>query len=323
MNLKLLVFLVAAAAGLGSCTAQKGVSAQHPSYPWFPFKWYSATIEGKSFDKAAIIVPAKVAGLKGNFIAQFDLGSDATLLYEGALKNYFASRAQLYAQVDTTQRGVNDSGVVNYGTTGLPLVMGGSTIPNPLLMTKYGEPVPPDSLFTASDKLVGTIGSDFLKGRILVIDYPQRRMCVLDSLDRYWRASTAFVPCKMKNGRFHLPITVGQRTYWAAFDTGASLFPLSTDYNTWQQLVGARAVPRDTLKVNSWGEKVAFYGAPMRADAYLGSIKLPKSSAWFNRNQRLLDFNKSQEVDALTGNAFFLNNVLVLDFKHNKFGVSR
>lgn len=323
MNCASLIRAFATAFCLCACSAHRSTPGAGPSYPWFPFKWYSTTIEGKPFDKVAIIVPTKVADVKGNFIAQFDLGSDATMLYEGALKNYFASRAQLYARVDTTRRGVNDGGVVNYGTTGLPLVMGGNTISRPLLMTEYGSPVPPDSLYTASDKLIGTIGSDFLKGRILVIDYPQRRMCVLDSLDRYWRANTTFVPSRLENGRFHLPITVNQRTYWAAFDTGASLFPLSTDYQTWQELVGIGLVPTDTISANSWGEKVAFYGAPMQADAYLGSIKLPMSKAWFNRNQRLADFNKSQHVDALTGNAFFLNNVLVLDFKQNRFGVSK
>lgn len=323
MTLKPLFYLLVAALELCACSPQKNTQARSAGYPWFPFKWYSTTIGGKSFDKVAIIVPTKVADLKGAFIAQFDLGSDATMLYEGALKNYFASRAQLYARVDTTRWGVNDGGVVNYGTTGLPLVMGGNTIPRPLLMTNFGSPVPPDSLYTTSDKLVGTIGSDFLQGKILVIDYPKRRMCVLDSLDKYWRANTTFVSSRVKNGRFHLPIVVNQRTYWAAFDTGASLFPLSTDYLTWQELVGSSTAPVDTLLGNSWGEKVAFYGAPIQADAYLGSIKLPKSTAWFNRNQRLMDFNKSQEVDALTGNAFFLSNVLVLDFKQNRFGVSK
>ena len=311
---------LAATSLLGACSTSQTGTERGPQYPWFPFKWYNTTIGGKPFEKVAILVPVKVSDVKGNFIAQFDLGSDATVLYEEALKNYFASRAQLYARVDTTRRGVNDNGVVIYGTKSLPLALGPGTIPHPLLMTKYGDPVAIDSLYTASDKLIGTIGSDFLKNKVLVIDYPQHRMCVLDSVDRYWRARTTFVSARVLNNRFHLPITVGARTYWAAFDTGASLFSLSTDYDTWRALVGS-AVPVDTLSVNSWGEKVPFYGAFMQQDAYLGSAKLPKSKVWFNRNKRLLDFNKGEQVDALTGNAFFLTNIIVLDFKQNKFGV--
>ncbi|WP_426062319.1 hypothetical protein, partial [Hymenobacter sp. B1770] len=102
--------------------------------------------------------------------------------------------------------------------------------------------------------------------------------------------------------------------------TGASLFPLSTDSATWQTLVrpGTRV---DTLNVSSWGEQVAFYGAPMQHPAYLGNVRLPPSKAWFTRSQRHLDFNKSERVAALTGNAFFLENVVVLDFVNARFGV--
>ncbi|MEJ7658113.1 MAG: hypothetical protein WKG07_00050 [Hymenobacter sp.] len=64
-----------------------------------------------------------------------------------------------------------------------------------------------------------------------------------------------------------------------------------------------------------------FYGAAMQHDAYLGEVKLPKSKAWFNRNPRLLEFNKSENVDALTGNTFFVNNIVVLDFRQSRFGV--
>ncbi len=171
-------------------------------------------------------------------------------------------------------------------------------------MTRQGEPVAPDSLRSRSHKLVGTIGTDFLDHKVLVIDYPRQRMCVLDSVDAYWRARTTFVAGRTKNNRLSIPLTINQHVYWALFDTGASLFPISTDYSTWQRLVVAGA-KIDTLQGKSWGEKVSFFGAPMRYDAYLGSVRLPKASAWFTRNQRLLNFNKSEQVDALTGNAFF------------------
>ena len=300
--------------------ASHGRPRPAPAYAWFPFNWYGQTIGSRYYDKLAIIVPVKINDLKANFVTQFDLGSDATLLYENAIKNYFASRAQLYALVDTTHRGVADNGSINYRTKGLPFTLGALVIPCPLLMAKHGDAVPPDSLHTSSEKLVGTIGSDFLKDKVLVIDYPRRRMCVLDSVDAYWRARTVFVAARVKNNRFQLPITVNKRTYWTLFDTGASLFPLNTDYATWQRLMGQAAIT-DSMQVSSWGTLVPHYGATMPHDAYLGKLKLPKSKAWFNRNKRLADFNRQENIDALTGNAFFLNNVVVLDYQHHKFGV--
>lgn len=314
--------LLATALLANACTTPKDtVSSRPPSYPWFPFNWYSTTLAGKRFDKAAITVPIKLNGLQGNFITQFDLGSDATLLYENSIKNYFASRAQLYALADTTQLAVSDNGTNSYPTTGLAFSIGSTSIPHPWLRVKEGDPVPKDSLHTASKKLVGTIGSDFLKGKVLVIDYPQRRMCVLDSVDKYWRARTTFVSSQVKNNRMHIPLTIQERTYWELFDTGASLFPISTDFATWQQLVGPRLTPTDTLQVPSWGEQVTFYGAPMQHDAYLGKLRLPKSNAWFTRNQRLLNFNAHEKIDALTGNTFFVRSIVVLDFKTSRFGV--
>lgn len=313
--------LLAASVALGGCTTQKNaVPATPPAYPWFSFTWATATVDGKKLDKVAIVVPVKINDLKGNFVTQFDLGSDATLLYENALKSYFPSRKHLYALVDTTRRGVNDNGVVNFGTTGLPVTMGGAAIPHPLLMVGYGDMVPKDSLYTSSEKLIGSIGSDFLAGKVLIIDYPQRRMCVLDSVNAYWRGRTTFVASRVKNGRMHIPITIGPRTYWTLFDTGASIFPLSTDYAIWQSLTGTASVT-DSIRGSSWGEMVSFYGAPMQQDAYLGTQRLPRSVAWFNRNPRLNAFNKAAEIDALMGNAFFINNTVVVDFKRQQFGV--
>lgn len=305
---------------LSACTVQRAALPAGSSYPWFPFTWSSAQIEGKKVDKLAMLVPVQLNDLQGHFITQFDLGSDATILYEKALRNYFPTRTQLYAAVDTTQRFVSDNGSTSHPTTGLPLRLGQITIPHPVLARNRGNVVPPDSLHTTSPKMIGTIGADFLKDKVLVIDYPHQRMCVLDSVDAYWRTHTNFVASRVRKNRIQIPFTVNQRTHWALFDTGASLFPLITDEQTWKSLVPSGR-PTDTLRVNSWGEKVAFYGAPMQADVYLGSTKLPKGQAWFNRHQRLLDFNRAEQVDAITGNAFFFNSIIVLDFKQNRFGV--
>lgn len=291
-----------------------------PGVAWFPFKWYGEKVDGKYFDKLAICLPVRVQELRGNFIAQFDLGSDATLLYEETLKNYFPSHRQLYALLDTTQRGTNDSGNHNYVTRGLPLHLGTLLIAHPRLLAGQGEVVSPDSLYSSSEKLVGTVGGDFLKNKVLVIDFPGRRMAVLDSVDAAWRARTTFVTARVRNSRFQIPLTINKRTYWALFDTGSSLFAFNTDLATWRGLV-SRPVATDSLHVNSWGKQVAFYGAPLRDEVYLGRTKLPRATAWYTRDARTLAFIKAEHIDAITGNAFFFHNTVVLDFQHGRFGV--
>lgn len=34
-----------------------------------------------------------------------------------------------------------------------------------------------------------------------------------------------------------------------------------------------------------------------------------------------MEFNKVEKIDGLTGNAYFLDEIVVLDFKNNKFGI--
>ncbi|MET4107570.1 hypothetical protein [Hymenobacter sp. UYP22] len=318
--MRLLLAAVLLTAALCACTTQRAKIPAEPVYPWFNFTWYKAQVAGRTFDKAAMLVPVQLLGLRGNFVAQFDLGSDGTSLYENALRNYFASRAQLYATVDTTQRLVSDGGQVSYVTAGLPLHVGPTIIAHPVLARGAGELVSKDSLHSTTPKMIGTIGANFPKGKVLIIDYPRQRMCVLDSVDTYWRARTTFVASRMRKGRLHIPLTINQHTYWALFDTGASLFPLSTDEHTWKTLV-ATGPPTDSMRVSSWGEQVAFYGAPIQSDVYLGATKLPRGQAWFNRNKRLLAFNAEEQIAALTGNGFFSTSILVLDYQRNRFGV--
>ncbi|OWP64910.1 hypothetical protein CDA63_00705 [Hymenobacter amundsenii] len=304
---------------LSACAAPRPVTKSAATYPWFPFTWHTAKLSGKEH-KVALLVPVKVKDLDANFIAQFDLGSDATLLYGEALKNYFATRAQLYALLDTTRSGMSDSGIRNYGTTGLPVVFGPMQVARPLFMSGYGDEVPQDSLHTKSPKSVGTIGGDFVAGKVLVIDYPQQRMCVLNSVDAYWEARTTFVKSRVSNNTMHIPLTIAQQKYWVLFDTGSSLFSFTSDEKTWRALAQP-GPPTDTLTVNSWGKQVAFYAAPMQSRVYLGSYQLPAANAWFTRDQRQLEFMKATKVAGITGNALFQEKVVVLDFKGLRFGI--
>ncbi|WP_019946247.1 hypothetical protein [Hymenobacter aerophilus] len=316
VSVRLLIITVAL---LSACATPRSLAPPTPAYPWFSFEWHIAKIKGKEY-KAAIFIPVKIQALQGNFIAQFDLGSDETLLYGNALKNYFPTRAQLYTHLDTTRSGMSDSGIRNYGTVGLPIAFGPAQVARPLFMEGYGDEVPVDSLHTKSPKSVGTIGGDFVAGKVLVIDYPQQRMCVLNSVDAYWQAKTTFVTSRVSNNRMHIPLTIGRQTHWVLFDTGSSLFSFTSDEQTWRELAQP-GPPTDTLTVNSWGKQVSFYASPMQSQVYLGTHQLPPARAWFTRDQRQLAFLKAAKVEGITGNALFQNNVVVLDFKNHRFGV--
>mgnify|MGYP000886973987 CR=1 FL=1 len=187
-------------------------------------------------------------------------------------------------------------------------------------MENYGNAIPKDSLFTKTPKYIGSLGADAFVDKILIIDFPNEKMCVMDTLNDHWKSRTTFVQAQSKKGRLHIPLTINQETHWFLFDTGASLFPINTNKKLWTEIVDEN-VKTDTLITSSWGEKIKFYGKTTTQKIYLGDRKLDESHAWYSENKRLMDFNATEKIDGLVGNAYFFNKVVILDFKHNKFGI--
>jgi hypothetical protein len=304
---------------MAGCSVSKPKQIKADEYPWFPFSWYAATISGKQFDKVAMLVPAKVNDLKASFTLQFDLGSNGTTIYGNTIKNYY-SDSVLKNLLHGSQKSFNDGGITNYMTKSFALHLNKLSVTDISYMDNYGEAIPVDSLYTQTEKHVGTLGANVFKNKILIIDYPNRRMCVLDSTDSYWEKKSTFVDALSNKGRLHIPLTIKGKVYWVLFDTGASLFPINTHKELWNDIVDHTA-PVDTIVANSWGEKVGFYGAPIKEQVYLGKRLLAPSKAWYNENKRLLAFNKSEKIEGTTGNAYFFNNTVILDFRNNRFGV--
>jgi hypothetical protein len=299
-----------------SCLFCTRLCAQH----WVDFEWMGATVDGREFKKAAILLPVQLSGLKGHFVAQFDLGSDISELYGNAIRNYYPGREALFQTLDTLHRSTSDNGTSEYPVIGIQAKTGEYAVSELYLADGFGDDVPKDSLYTPSAKLVGTIGASFTKNKVLIIDFPRHRMALLDSVDGYWSRRTDFVGGRIRKGRFQLPFTIRGQISWLLFDTGASIFPLAVDSGLWRKITGPK-VGRDTLHISSWGETVPYYGAEVTTGIYLGGVRMPKAEAWYTANKRLTEFNRQEEIAGLTGNAYFLNDIIVIDFKNNRFGI--
>jgi hypothetical protein len=319
MNLKTLLSVLVLVWIVAGCSVSKPKQSKTDEYSWFPFSWYAATISGKQFDKVAMLIPAKVNDLKASFTFQFDLGSNGTSIYGNTIKNYYSDSA-MKDLLHGSQKSFNDGGVTTYRTKNFAVQLNKLSVTDISYMENYGEAIPVDSLFTQTEKHVGTLGANVFKDKVLIIDYPNQRMCVLDSVDSYWEKRSTFVDAQSTKGRLHIPLTIKGKVYWFLFDTGASLFPVNTHKALWNDIVDHTA-PVDTIVANSWGEKVGFFGAPIKEQVYLGSRLLDPSKAWYNENKRLLAFNASEKIEGTSGNAYFFSNTVVLDFRNKRFGV--
>lgn len=110
-----------------SCSSQKKISKQPDNYKWFSFKWYADSVSGRHYDKLAIMVPVAINDLKGNFITQFDLGSNVTELYGNSLRNYYNSREELLTMLDTANK-IDQGHDIGYKTKNFTIHVGSQNI---------------------------------------------------------------------------------------------------------------------------------------------------------------------------------------------------
>lgn len=187
---------------LNSCSTQKKLSRHINKYKWFPFECYADSVSGKYFDKLAITLPIKVNSLSENFTAQFDLGSNATSLYGKALESYFKDKQEIISLIDTTKK-TGDGMDFSYRNKDFSISIGNSTIRDMWYMDKFGTAITPT---TNKLKLAGTIGANFSKNKVLIIDYPNKRMSLLDTMDQFLASNVSFVDCEVKRNRIHIPV---------------------------------------------------------------------------------------------------------------------
>jgi hypothetical protein len=283
---------------------------------WISFEWSGDSLGDKYFDKTAMFVPVSFTGIPHKFIAQFDLGSNASIIYGNPIRSYLSRYPDFAKQLDTTNAGFRigefkniELSLDNYKTK-LAIVP---------YYKDFGEDIHPDSINSTTKKHIGTIGVDILQDKILIIDYPNKRIAILDSINSDIKGEFDFISCQIKNGRIKLPLTINGSTQWYMFDTGSSIFAIITDENNWKSMCDLSQT--DTIRISSWGEYYNVYGAKTNTNIYLDKIKLPETYAYMTPLEGYLGLFKQEGISGLTGNAYFVNNIIAIDFKNIRFGI--
>jgi hypothetical protein len=99
----------------------------------------------------------------------------------------------------------------------------------------YGEPIPTDSIYTSTEKNIGTIAPDLFKDKYLIIDYPNKRICVTKNLPRKL-SKVDFQACSITSGRVTIPLTINGKVENLMFDSGSSMFSLITSEENANQI---------------------------------------------------------------------------------------
>lgn len=292
------------------------------SLNWIGFEWVGDTLSKRYFDKVAILLPLSIEGLPGRFTAQFDLGATNSILYGNALKNYFKLYPQLFSGNDTTGKSAIfevEKNMLRNLTVYIDSFQ--SPVRDFVVYPNFGEEIPEDSIKSDSPKHIGSICADICKNKILVIDYPGNRLCFADSLPAELLSKFEFVDCKMQSGIIKIPFKIGNKIHYLMFDTGSSIFPISTDSTYWEKYADLKSGDIDTLNISSWGTYFDVYSAPLKLPVFIGKRKLENKRIYLIPGKDFAEMYKREEILGITGNAYFLNDVVIIDFQQKRFGI--
>lgn len=287
--------------------------------PWIPFSWEGATLAGRHFDKVAITVPVTLDNLPRKFNMQLDLGAVNTMVYGNPIAPYLEKYPALKAKYDTTRTFYIQS-QKNGKLVGVTLKLGKVDFgPRDLGYFKnFGDKPPGKTLADKDEVHVGTLAPDLFQNRVLIIDYPHQRLCVVDKVPGAY-AKAAFQPFKLKDGRIKIPLRINDKSEDLLFDTGSSLFALLTTRQRAEALT-TDAV-RDSIKTSSWGEYYYVYGRRPRGNIYFGNKPLASALVFADNLHKFDKFYAEENVWGITGNAYFLHNTVIIDYQNHVFGV--
>ena len=286
---------------------------------WIPFRWVGDSVSGKFIDKYGINIPVSIQGLPHKFNMQFDLGAETTTIYGNNISEYLQKYPDFSKKIDTNlvffiQSKKNPM----FNNVGLNLGNISFGKRNIGYFREYGDKILLDSIKTKSEKHIGTIAPDLFKDKFLIIDYPNQRILVTEKLKGKFTKSK-LLPCSIVNGRIKIPLIINGKSENLMFDTGSSIFSLISSEDNAKKISTNEI--SDSLSINSWGKKEMVYGRKINVKIKFNEVTLKPSNVYFFRNKMFSDFFKQQNIWGITGNQYFLNSIVIIDYKNNRFGI--
>ncbi|GAA4387044.1 hypothetical protein [Hymenobacter koreensis] len=279
----------------------------------FSFEWEANNAVQPAVAHAAQLVPVQIPGCSRTCFLQFDTGAPYTLLYAPSIAalraRYPATRAMLQAPADTVHNFRFALGQAQVRVSRLPVLNFGA------------REIPADS---TKPFVIGTLGTDVLEGRVLLIDYASRRLTLSNKVPDDLARRTDFVPLTFESRRVMFEANLQNEARNLLFDSGTSAYALITSQNNWKTLIQPQA-PVHTQAVNSWGKTLTSYTAPTAAAMHLGAAKIPLGTVTYIEGMNLFQslMMRFSGLGGMLGNEVFAGRTVILDVAGGRFGVVR
>lgn len=265
-----------------------------------PVKWVSDYENPYS----AVLLPVKIQGVEKELFMQLDSGSASTVFYKKALQS-------VYTQLGKTGSFPKNSTQVrlNFRIQDLRI----SSVNFELL--DYGSAI--DLNNPDAQNIIGTIGTDLLEKRIMVLDLKNNCCSFVKTIDE-----KGFSDFKFRKRRILLPAKLNNENIQFLYDSGTSGYDFITDKENWKKFrIPGRALKKE--KGNSWGKELVITSAPANKKITIGNNSLLLKEVTYitgtSKLQNLL--MKSSGMDGMIGNKLFLDKKITLDCKTQKFKI--
>ncbi|MBL8519004.1 MAG: hypothetical protein JNM76_18740 [Betaproteobacteria bacterium] len=254
---------------------------------------------------AAMLLPVSVEGIQGKpLLMQFDLGHTKTVLYS---KKWADMARRLGA-------GTPEASVPMFTFT-----LGSVTVTarDVEVMQREGAPINWDN---DSPEVIGTIGTDFIDGKVVTLDFKRGRVALATARDP--ARTTGFQPFKFEGRRLLLPAEFEGKKLEVMYDSGSSAFAWLTSEKEFARLATPGAQVQ-SYPVRSWDKMVTAVTAPTAATVTIGGTTFPIGEV-----SRIdgMGFMQRMSVSMLgaggmVGNKLFLDRTLVIDMTNREFAV--
>lgn len=292
---------------------------QHISGPiMLPFDWAPAVHGAVTNPQGTMIIPVTIGGCK-RFRMLFDLGAPSSMLYRPKMDN-LGERCAVPPMIER--------GGQRYALN-MDIVFGEAIIYAPEIVQRQTSGQPIDWANPEKPELIGAMGADFIETKVVVIDYPAKKLFIGDAVPGDYSPPSLWGTLSFQNRRVWMDARIDGRDTKLWFDTGVSSGGLEmlADQGTWNALAAAGATP-EVFAANLTGQPVTLHrvksGKPIElagATLTVPSVTRAEGAGVGQTWQEWVVYRGS--YGARVGGALFADKVLVLDMKQGKFGFAQ
>lgn len=276
------------------------------------FYWQGDSVNDKWEPHTALLLPVKLKNCPKQFYMQFDLGHPYSVFYKDKLE---AIRLQYPKAIPPAGA---ENKLVNFSFHAGKM----SVQAKEIALQQFDSVSNINWKDKKSVEIIGTIGTDLIDGKTVIINYPKQQLTLSSSIPATLLKQVSLADFVYTARSVLLPSTIQGKETLLYFDTGSSMYELLTNKKNCETL----ALPGSSFtesRVRSWNKYVTAYTIASGTSITIGDASIPVHYATYieGASNARAEQMMQMGIGGMTGNKLFLDYTLVLDTKNKKFGL--